>query len=158
MQIRKAVENRMFPHILSAFQWILIVICLAFSLNFSVAVTGAVANDGLKVITLFHLWMLFFPAVLCLLFYRIRKEGRTERYVIAVSMITTLLSIANVSLHLVNGFALLMKTIEVIAWSLYNCTFSISMYKISIMLLLPTIRGFAGIDKEALPDSKKLWA
>lgn len=148
----------MFPHILSAFQWILIVICLAFSLNFSVAVTGAVANDGLKVITLFHLWMLFFPAVLCLLFYRIRKEGRTERYVIAVSMITTLLSIANVSLHLVNGFALLMKTIEVIAWSLYNCTFSISMYKISIMLLLPTIRGFAGIDKEALPDSKKLWA
>jgi O-antigen ligase len=158
MQILKAVENRMFPHILSAFQWILIVMCLAFSLNFSVAVTGAVANDGLKVIMFFHVWMLFLPAVICLLFYRIRKEGKIEKYVIAVSMITALFSIANVSLHLVNGFALLMKTIEVIAWGLYNCMFSISMYKISIVFLLPTIRRFAGIDKETLPDRKKIWA
>lgn len=158
MQIRKAVENRMFPHILSIFQWILLVICLAFGLNFSVAVTGAVANDGLKVVTLFHLWMLFFPTVLCLLFVRMRKEERTNRHLIGVSMITTLFSIASVSLHLVDGFALLMKTIEVIAWSLYNWMFSASMYKVSVTFLLPTIRKFAGIDKEALPDNKKLWA
>lgn len=157
MHVRRAVENRMFPHVLSAFQWILLVSCLVFSLNFSVAVTGAVANGGLKVITFFHLWMLFFPAVLGPAFYRIRKMGKIERYIMSLSVITASFTIANLSLHLVDGFALLMKTVEVIAWSLYNCMFPLSMYKISITFLLPTIRRFAGIDRETLSNNKKSW-
>ncbi len=74
-----------------------------------------------------------------------------------LSVITASFSIANLSLHLVDGFALLMKTVEVIAWSLYNCMFPLSMYKISITFLLPTIRRFAGIDRETLSNNKKSW-
>jgi hypothetical protein len=155
MQIRKAVENNTFPHFLSAFQWILLVISLALNLNFSVSVTGAEAIGGFKVLTLFHLWMLFFPAVLCLIFYRTRREGKAERYIIGLSMITILFSVVNISLHLVNDLVLLMKATEVIAWSLYNCMFSISMYKISIMFLLPNLRRFAK-NEETCRNDKKL--
>lgn len=158
MQLRKAVENKMFPHFLATFQWTLLVISLAFNLNFSVTVTGAVANGGLKVIMLFHLWMLFSPVVLCLTFYRIRKEGMVERCIIGLSMITILFSIVNTSLHFVNDLALLMKATEVIAWSLYNSMFSVSMYKISIGFLLPVLRRFAEVEEEKLRNDKKLWA
>jgi hypothetical protein len=157
MQIRKAVENRMLPHFLSAFQWILLIISVVFNLNFLTVVTGAVASDGLKVIMVFHLWMLIFPVVLCLAFYRIRKAGKIERYVMILSVTTALFSIANISLYLVDGFALLMKTVEVIAWSLYNCMFSISMYQISITFLLPAIRRYTEIDKEMLSNDQKSW-
>lgn len=158
MQIRKAVENKMFPHFLYTFQWTLLVISLAFNLNFSVAVTGAVANGGLKVIMLFHLWMLFFPAVFCLIFYRIRKEGIAERCIIGLSMITILFSIVNISLHFVDDLVLLMKAAEVVAWSLYNSVFSVSVYKISIVFLLPVLRRFVKIEKEILSNDKKLGA
>jgi hypothetical protein len=157
MQIRKAVKNKMFPHFLSAFQWTLLVLSLAFDLNFSVAVTGAVASGGLKVIMLFHLWMLLLPAALCLVFYRIRKEGKAERYIIGLSMITVFFSIVNISLHFVNDLALLMKATEVIAWSLYNCMFSMSVYKISTTFLLPILRRLVEIEKETLRNDKKLW-
>lgn len=156
MQLRKAVGNKMFPHFLATFQWTLLVISLAFNLNFSVAVTGAVANDGLKVIMLFHLWMLFFPVVLCLIFYGIRKEGIAERCIIGLSMITILFSIVNISLHFVNDLVLLMKATEVIAWSLYNSMFSVSMYKMSIVFLLPIMRRSVKIEKETLRNDKKL--
>lgn len=158
MQVRKAVENKMFPHFLSTLQWTLLVISLAFNLNFSVAVTGAVAKGGLKVIMLFHLWILLLPVVLCLIFYRIRKEGMAERYIIDLSIITILFSIVNISLHFVNDLILLMKATEVIAWSLYNCMFSISIYKISIMFLLPIRRGSVKIEEEKLRNDKKLRA
>jgi hypothetical protein len=157
MQLRKAVENKMLPHLLAAFQWIFLIISLAFNLNFSVAVTGAVANSGLKAIMLFHLWMLFFPVVLCLLFYRIRKEGIPERCIFGLSIITILFSVVNVFLCFINDLALLMKAAEVVAWSLYNCMFSISMYKISIVFLLPLLRRSVEIQKKTLRDEKKLW-
>jgi hypothetical protein len=156
MQLRKAVENKMFPHLLDAFQWILLVISLAFSVSLSVAVTGAVANGGLKVIMLFHLWMLFFPVVLSLLFYKIRKEGIAERFAFCLSTITVVFSLVNVFLYFVNDLVLLMKTIEVVAWSLYNCMFSVSMYKISIVFLFPILRRAAKTQKETLRDDKKL--
>lgn len=158
MQLQKAFRNKMFPHFLATFQWALLVISLAFNLNFSVAVTGAVANGGLKVIMLFHLWMLFFPVVLCLIFYRIKKEGIAERCVIGLSMITILFSIVNISLHFVNDLVLLMKATEVVAWSFYNSMFSVSVYKISVMLLLPILRRSIKIEKETLHNDKKLWA
>lgn len=157
MQFRKAVENKMFPHFLVTFQWTLLVISLAFNLNFSVAVTGAVANGGLKVIMFFHLWMLFFPVVLCLIFCRIRKKGTAERCFIGLSMIAILFSIVNVFLHFVNDFALLMKATEVVAWSLYNSMFSVSIYKILEVFLLPVLMKFAEIQKETLHNDKKLW-
>jgi hypothetical protein len=156
MQLRKAVEKKMLPHLLAAFQWIFLVISLAFNLNFSVAVTGAVANGGLKVITLLPLWMLLFPVALCLLFYRIREEGIVERCIIGLSIITILFSVVNVFLHFVNDLTLLMKATEVIAWSLYNCMFSISMYKISIVFLLPLLRRAAEIQKKTIRNEKKL--
>jgi len=158
MQLRKAVENKMFPHLLATFQWVFLVISLALNLDFSVAVTGAVANGGLKVIMLFHLWILFFPFVLCLLFYKIRKEGIAERCIIGLSIITILFSVVNVFLYFVNDLALLMKATEVVAWSLFNCMFSVSMYKISIVLLLPILKGSIKIQKETLRGHKKLWA
>lgn len=157
MQLRKAVENEMFPHFLAIFQWIPLVISLAFNLNFSVTVTGAVANGGLKVIMLFHLWMLFSPVVLCLIFYRIRKKGIAERYIIGLSVITILFSIVNVSLHFVNNLIFLMKATEVIAWSLYNSMFSVSIYRISIVFLLPVLKRSVQIKKETLRNDEETW-
>ncbi|UCF58462.1 MAG: hypothetical protein JSV15_05140, partial [Candidatus Bathyarchaeota archaeon] len=120
-------------------------------------VTGAVANGGLKIIMLFHIWMLFSAAVLGLIFYRIRKEGVAERCIVVLSMITILFSIVNVSLHFVDDFVLLMKTTEVVAWSLYNSMFSVSIYKISIVFVLPVLRGFVRTrEKETPSDVEKL--
>ncbi len=150
MRLRKAVKSNMLPHFLVAFQWTLLVISLAFNLNFFVTVTGAMANGGLKVIMFFHLWMLFFPAVLCLIFYRIRKEGIAERCIIGLSIIIILFSIADISFHFVNDFTLLMKATEVVAWSLYNSMFFVSMYKISVVFLLPVLRRFVEIEKDVL--------
>jgi len=157
MQLRKVVENEAFPHFLVMFQWTLSVASLAFNLNFSVIVTGAVANGALKVIMFFHLWMLFFPIVSCLTFYRIRKKGITERCIVGLSLITVLFSIVNIFLHFVNDFALLMKATEVVAWSLYNSMFSVSIYKILEVFLLPVLMKFAEIQKETLHNDKKLW-
>jgi len=150
MQLRKAVGNEMFPHFLAIFQWTLLVVSLAFNLNFSVIVTGAVANGALKVVMFFHLWMLFFPVVSCLIFYRIRKKGITERCIVGLSLITVLFSTVNVFLHFVNDFALLMKATEVVAWSLYNSIFSVSIYKILEVFLLPVLMRFVKIEKEIL--------
>jgi len=159
IKLRKAVENKLFPHFLAASQWTSLVTSLTFDLNFSVAVTGAVANGGLKVIMLFHIWMLFSTAVLCLIFYRIRREGIAERCIIVLSVITVLFSIVNVSLHFVNDFVLLMKITEIVAWSLYNSMFSVSVYKISIVFLLPVLRRFVQTqEKETPSDDEKLWA
>jgi hypothetical protein len=156
MQLRRAVESKMLPHLLAVFQWIFLVISLAFNLNYSVAVTGAVANTGLKVIMLFHVWMLCFPVVLCLLFYRVRKEGIVDKCTFDLSIMTFLFSLVNVFLYLVNDLALLMKATEVVAWSLYNCIFSVSLYKISIVFLLPILRRAVRTQKEKLQDDKKL--
>jgi len=156
MQLRKAVENKMFPHLLAAFQWIFLVISLAFNLNYSVAITGAVANSGLKAIMLFHVLMLLFPAVLCLLFYRIRKEEIADKYAFSLSTITISFSLANVILYFVNDLALVMKATEVVAWSLYNFIFSVSMYKISIVFLFPTMRRVVRTQKDKLQDYRKL--
>jgi hypothetical protein len=157
-KLRKAVENEMFPHFLAASQWISLVTSLALNMNFSVAVTGAVANGGLKIIMLFHIWMLFSAVVLCLIFYRLRK-GIAERCIIGLSMITILFSVVNVPLHFVNDFVLLMKTTEVVAWSVYNTMFSVSIYKISIVFLLPVLRRFVYTQEKETPrDDEKLWA
>lgn len=158
IQLRRAVENKMFPHFLATFQWASLVVSLAFNLNISVAVTGAITNGGLKVIMFFHIWMLFFAAVLCLIFYRVRKEGIAERCIIGISMITILFSIVNISLHFVNDFVLLMKATEVIAWSLYNSMFSVSVYKISTVFLLPVLIRHKKIEKETLHNDNKSWA
>jgi len=150
MQLRRAVQNKMFPHFLAMLQWILLVISLAFNLNFSALVTGAVANGGLKAIMPFHLWMFFFPAVLCPLFYGIRREGIAERCIIGLSGITIFFSIVNISLHFVNDFVLLMRATEVVAWSLYNSMFSMSIYRISIVFLLPVLKRYEKVEREAL--------
>lgn len=157
MRFLKAVKNEMFPHFLVTFQWTLLIVSLAFNLNLFTIVTGAVANGGLKVIMFFHLWMLFFPGVLCLMFYRIRKKGIAERSITYLSMAIITFSIVNISLHFINDFALLMKATEVVAWGLYNSMFSLSMYKISVVFLLPLLRKPAKIERETLRDNKKLW-
>jgi len=158
IKLCKAVENKMFPHFLAASQWASLVTSLAFDMNFSVAVTGAVANGGLKIIMLFHIWMFFSAVVLCLIFYRMRKEGIAERSIIVLSASTALFSIVSISLHFVNDFVLLMKTTEVVAWSLYNSTFSVSVYKISIVFLLPVLRRFVQAQEKETPrDDEKIW-
>ena len=156
MQLRKAVENKMFPHFLAVFQWALLVTGLVFNLNFSVAVTGAVADGGLKVIMLFHIWMLLLPVALCLIFFRMRREGIAERYIVSLSMLTVLFSIANISFHFANDLVLLMKVTEIVAWSLYNGMFSVSVYRISVVFLLPLLRRFVDGKTETPLDNERL--
>lgn len=155
MQLRRVVKSKMFPHFLAMLQWTLLVISIVFNLHFSVAVTGAVANSGLKVIMLFHLWVLLFPVVLCLMFIRIRKEGIVERGIAGLSMITILFSVLNISLHFVDDFVLLMKATEVVAWSLYNGVFSMSVYKVSTGFLQPIVT-VAKTEKESLRNDKTM--
>ena len=148
MQLRKAVESKGFPHFIAMLLWTLPVLSLVFSVNFSVAITGAVANGGFKVIMLFHLLMIFLPVACCLVFYSIRNEGTAERWTIGLSVLTILFSIANISLHFFNGLALLMKATEVISWSLYNIASSISLYKVSILYVPRALKEYARIEKE----------
>jgi hypothetical protein len=158
VQLRKAVGNKISPHILGVFQWVSLVLSLAFNLNVSVAVTGAMAGGGLKVIMHFHVWMLLFSAVLGLIFYRIRKEGTAERSIVRLSTMTVLFSIVNIALHFVNDLVLLMKITELVTWSLYNIMFSASVYKILTVLLLPNLAKSSEIEKETLHDSRNALA
>ena len=140
MQLRNILKSNKLPHILATFQWAILILTLAFNLHFAVFVTGAVADDGLKVIMLFRVWMLFFSITLSGLFYRIRKEGVEEKSIFILSILTALFSAVNISLYFVDGLILIMKATEIIAWALYNGTFFVSMYKISGIFLLPTLR------------------
>lgn len=153
----KALGNKMFSYFFVAFQWLLIVVILVFNLHFSVAVASGLANGALKVVMSFHVLMLLFPAISCCLFLRLRKQGIVERCILALSAITVLLSIVNISLHFVNNLVLLMKTSEVAAWSLYSIIFSLSVYKISYVYLIPIWRRNAEIGKSASRNSKNLW-
>ena len=158
MQLSKAVKRKIVPHFLAIFQWALLITSLAFNINFAVVVTGSTASGGMKVIMLFNLLMFLLPAVSCLMFFTVRKEGIAERCIIGLSVMTLLFSVANISLHFVNGFVLLMKATEVIAWGLYNITFSVSVYKISVVFLLPVLGRIEKIGKETLRNEKKSWA
>lgn len=158
MQLSKAVKRKIVPHFLAIFQWAFLITSLAFNINFAVLVTGSTASGGMKVIMLFNLLMFLLPAVSCLMFFTVRKEGIAERCIIGLSVMTILFSVANISLHFVNGFVLLMKATEVIAWGLYNITFSVSVYKISAVFLLPVLSRIEKIGKETRHNDKKLWA
>jgi hypothetical protein len=158
VQLRNALKSNKLPHILATFQWAILILGLAFNLHLTVFVTGAVANGGLKVIMLFSVWMLFFSGMLCALFYRIRKEGAEEKSIIALSIFTALFSGANISLHFANDLILIMKATEVIAWTLYNGMFFVSMYKISSAFLLPALRKDEEMKQGEPRNERKLWA
>jgi len=158
MQVRKAFANKLLPHFVAAVQWALLIVILAFNMNFSIGVTGAVANGGLKVIMLFPFWMLLSSVVLGLVLYRIRKEGTAERGALGLSLIATLFSILNIFLHFTDDLLLLMKVAEVTAWVFYNSTVSVSLYKISFAFLLPTLRRFIRFGNETIRNDKKSWA
>ena len=157
MQLRQVVESKSFPHFLATLLWTLPVTSLVSNMRFSVAITGAVANGGLKVIMPFHLLMLFLPVACCLIFCTIRHEGITEKCIIGLSAMTILFSTANILLHFVNGLVLPMKTTEVISWSLYNTASSISLYKVSVLYVPPALKRYAGIQKEKPLNSSKPW-
>lgn len=146
------------PHILATFQWAILILTLAFNLHFTVFVTGAVADGGLKVIMLFSVWMLFFSSILCGLFYRIRKEGFEEKSIFTLSILTALFSAVNISFYFVDGLILMMKATEVIAWALYNGTFFVSMYKISSAFLLPALRKDEEMKQGEPQNERKLRA
>lgn len=154
----KALGNKTFSYFFVAFQWLLIVVILVFNVHFSVAVASGLANGALKVIMFFHVLMLFFPTVSCLLFLRLRREGILERCILALSMATIFFSIVNISLHFVNNLVLLMKTSEVIAWSLYSIIFSLSVYKISSVYLVHIWRRSVEIGDSASRNGKKIRA
>lgn len=158
MQPRKALGNKMLPHLLAAFQWILLIMILALKMNFSIVVTGAVANGGLKVIMLFPFWLLSFSIALCLILYKMRKDGIAERCALGLSLITILFSSMDIFLHFVNDLILFMKVTEVAAWVFYNSAISVSIYKIFVSLLLPTLRRFTEIENEAIRNDKRLRA
>jgi len=158
MQLHKAVEHNLFPHFLVIFQWALVVVSLGCGLNPSVTITRATANGGLKVIMLFHLFLLLFPIILCLTFFRIRKEGISERCVIGLSVATTLFSCVNVLSHFVDDFVLLTKVTEVVAWSLYSSIFSVSVYTVSKGSLFPVLRRLTNVGEETFGNDRNLEA
>jgi len=156
MRLRKVVESKSFPHFLALLLWTLPTISLVFNLNLSVAITGAVANSGLKVIMLFHLLMLFLPVACCLVFCTVINEGIAERCILSLLVLTILFSIVNISLHFTNGQALPMKATEVISWSLYNIASSLSLYKVSVLYVSCSLKRDARIEKEIPHNNPEL--
>jgi len=156
-RLHEVIKGRVFPHFAVMFQWALLVMIITLNLNFSIAVTGAVANGGLKLVLVFHLWMLFVPAALCIMFYRTRKVGMPEKCIVFLSIAILLLSIANIYLHFVDESLSLMKLTEVIAWTLYNGMFSVSVYTVSTRILLPALARAGEIETETAREDKKSW-
>lgn len=156
-RLHEVIKGRVFLHCAVMFQWTLLVMIITLNLNFSVAVTGAVANDGLKTVLVFHLWMLFVPGVLSIMFYRIRKSGMPEKCIVFLSIANLLLSIVNIYLHFVDDSLSLMKSTEVIAWTLYNGIFSVSVYTVSTRILLPALGRAGEIENETAREDKKSW-
>lgn len=150
ISIRRAFENKMFPHFLSAFLWLLLVAGLAFNLNFLVTVTTAAANGGLKGVTHFNLWLLLFPAVLWPVFYKARKDGLAEKLIAGLSLLAFFFSCVSFGLRFVNDYVLLMKSTEVVAWTLFNSIFALSAYRVSTGLLWPFFARFMGSEEEPL--------
>lgn len=146
------------PHILAAFQWVILILTLVFNVNFTVFVTGAVADGGLKVIMLFSLWMLFFSGMLCAFFYRVRREGVEEKTILVLSVFTAFFSGANIFLHFIDELILLMKVTEVIAWGLYNGIFFVSLYKIFNVFMLPALSKDEEMKRGEPRNERKLWA
>ncbi len=156
-QLRKVVRNKMFPHTLGVLQWAVLILTLAINPNISVAVTSAIADGGLKVLMLFHVWMFFFSVLLGLISHRIRTEGTAERLVVRLSIVTAVLSITNITLHFINDFALLMKITELASWSSYNIMLSASVYKVIVVFLLPTLSKSTEIEGETLSSDRQAW-
>ncbi len=156
-RLHKVIKGEVFPHFAVMFQWALLVMIITLNLNFSIAVTGAVVNDGLKIVLVHHLWMLFAPSVLSIMFYRIRKVGMSEKGIVFLAIAILLLSTVNIYLHFVDESASLMKFTEVIAWALYNGMFSVSVYTVSTKVLLPALGRAREIENETAREDKKPW-
>jgi hypothetical protein len=136
-EITKTEKNKMFPHFLTVALWIFLVVSIALNLNFAVVVTQATGNGGFKVITFFQLTLSLFSVLLCLSFYSAQNEGKAEKWIFRLALLTLLVSSASISLHFAEGLTFLMETLEVIAWILYNGMFSLSILKIAVAFLLP---------------------
>jgi len=157
MQLRKMLKNPLLLYLFVTLQWMLLIISLAVNAHVAVAVTGATADGGIKVIMLFQMWMLLFPIILCFASYRVKK-GIVERVLLALSTMATLFSFVNISLHFVNDLLLLMKATEVAAWTLYNTLFAVSLYKISSLLLPSLLKRPMDVEKASDHNDKKTFA
>jgi hypothetical protein len=158
MQFSKAIKNKMLPHFIVLFQWTLLVLCIVFNLNFSVFMTAAVAQGGLKAIMFLHLLVPFLSIILFPIFYRIDKKGIEEKCIISLLLIIPMFSFANIYLHLVDDLVSLMKVTELAAWSLFNIVFSISLYKILAALLLSVQRRYVKLTSGILRHDKMFRA
>lgn len=158
MQFHRVVGNSIFPHCIVLFEWTLLILCTVFNLNFSVFVTGAVAQGGVKAIMFFHLLVPSLSIVLIPIFFRTSNKGTEEKCIISLSTIIPLFSFANIYLHSVGNLVFLMKATELAAWSLFNIVFSISLYKILVVLLLSVSRRSVRLTKETLRHNIKLKA
>jgi hypothetical protein len=140
-KFHKAFSNKMVSYFLVAFQWLLIVIIMAFDVRFSVAVPGGLSNGGLKVIMDFPVFLFLSSLVSCLLFLRLRKEGIIERCIALLLVTTAFFAIVNISLHFVNDLVLVMEITEVVAWSSYNIMFALVAYGIFYVYVVSTWSG-----------------
>ena len=134
-RLSTTVESSMFPHLLVIIQWLLLLTGIMSFLNFPLIIPGSTANGELKVIMASHLWVLLFSTVLCYLFYRHWHRGLADKWIVGISMMTALFSIANFALHFINNFLLLMWTMEIIAWTFYLMVFTTSLYKILVKFI-----------------------
>jgi hypothetical protein len=140
-KFRKAFSNKIVSYFLVALQWFLIVLTIAFNVRFSVAVPGGLSNGGLKVIMDFPIFLFFSSLVSCLLFLRLRKEGIIERCIALLLVATAFFSLANISLHFVDDFVLMMQVTEVAAWGSYNIVFALIAYGIFLVYVVPIWRS-----------------
>jgi len=113
-------------------QWVLLIAVIIFDLNFPIIVTGASVQGAFKVIMLFHVLVPIFSVILLIVFYRSRNEGIVAKCALVLSGLTFFFSSVSIFLHLVNDFVLFVMIGEIVSWSLFNTTFSVSVYQITV--------------------------
>jgi len=129
------MNSWLFPHFFVIFQWVLLLAGIMSFSNFPIIIPGSRANGELKVVMTSHLWVLLFSIMLCFLFYKHRHRGLTDKWILCMSIMTALFSVANFALHFLNNFLLLMWITEIIAWAFYLTIFATSLYRISVTLI-----------------------
>ena len=133
------MKREIFPHVFAVFQVAFLILGVTFFADSPVA-TGGRADDALKVIMPFDLWILVLSVTLFALFYRIRGEGNEERWIAGISLAAVMFSAFNLGLRFVDDLLLLGWAVENVASAFYLTVPILGFYKIAIVLLLPRIR------------------
>jgi len=155
MRFRRVSEHKMFPHFLTMLQWALLLVLMAFDLDFPITATGATVQGGFKIIVFSHVLISVFSIIILVSFSVKGNKGMTEKCILVLSALTSAVSLTNILLHLVNGLVILMIVAQIITWSLFSVTFSVSVYKVLVETLTPVPKRFDALEQKAGSVNKK---